>query len=120
MMFFCGRIKRERDAAIRDRDAVAQRAAMLTKNLHDTKLERDAALNRVKALEKIVRDATPTETMTAKHQGLKHNKHRYQVFDDAGKIIAQQPMNRYRSKGDALADLRRLIGAKIVVEGEEG
>ena len=56
------------------------------------------------------------EVLTAKHQPLKHNKHRYQVFDDTGKIVVQQPMNHYRSKDDALVALHRLSAAKIEIE----
>ena len=110
---FCGRIKRERDRAIEDRDELAQRCASLTNDVRNAQLERDAARERVAALEQTDRER---EVLTAKHQPLKHNKHRYQVFDDTGKIVVQQPMNHYRSKDDALVALHRLSAAKIEIE----
>ena len=124
---FCGRIKRDRDRALAECER--QRTKLEEKQGHiDSLMEeanglrerfgiaceaRDAALKKIEELE--IADLA-REVLIAKHQPLKHNKHRYQIFDDTGKILMQQPMNHYRSQADSLVALHRLRTAKIEIE----
>ena len=126
-MMFCGRIKRARDRAVAECERLREKLKEKKGHVDSLMTEanslrerfgiaceaRDAALKKIDDLKTA---DSAREVLTAKHQPLKHNKHRYQVFDEAGKIMAQQPMNHYRSKGDALMALRRLRAAKIEIE----
>ncbi len=61
-----------------------------------------------------VREVLAAEIQVTTNRG--HTKHRFQVFDAAGKVVTQEPMNKHDKKADALASARRLAAAKIEVK----